>query len=293
MWYQCHIELPPEVQDRLFGPSARNGTTFRRWIAHRKGAGSLDLPSAFFHYGEDGRPLVETEGVATAAGVRIGWYPRGMSISGVGASAVDVARRCAPLVHAELIRCSGRLLRASEKSGQNTVGIRPALVRLRYACPALIISPTNKPYRWLQWIDQGREAGVSGLMIPPAREWAEKLIAGHLQRQLQLHVEANERVWASDDDEWAAMKSMGGDWSGTSPFDVRIESAGEKIVINAVNLKSRDEDSTRKATRVGFRNVELTINADLRGVWGIGRMQSHGYGMLYPASRQWAAKAAA
>lgn len=256
----------------------------------------MDLPPAFFNYGEGGKTLNEVGGVRMSSGVRVGWFPRGMVVSAVGQEAVAVARNAGPLIQAELIRSSGQLVRAHMHNGVNTVALKPKGVQIRYFCPALVISP-DKVGKWLEFLDAGAQQGVSGLMIPEAKEWAERLIAGHLMRQLQMHAVNEEGVWETDEDEMQASRLVGSDWTGESPFSVKINSAGKRFVVDKVNALSRmiatDHGKVCKKTMVGFGNVELAINAQLSGVWAVGRYQSHGYGVIFPSSQQWTERKAA
>lgn len=289
MWYQCHFELEEAAQMRLFGAGPRSGSTYRGWLARRNREASMGLPPAFFNYGADGKPLNEIGNVRMASGVRVGWYPRGMVLSAVGREAVTVARAAGPAIQAELIKSSGHLVRANVRNGVNTVALKPKGVEIRYFCPSLVISP-DKVGKWLEFLDAGAAQGVPALMIPEARAWAERLISDHLKRQLHMHAVNEEGVWEEDEDEMQASRCVGPEWKGESPFSVRITSAGRRFVIDKVNAVSRmigaDHGQVRKKTMVGFSNVELSINAHLQGVWAVGRYQSHGYGVLFPAARQ-------
>ena len=293
MWYRCDFALPDAIQDSLFGPGRRNGGTFRRWVAKQNAALSLGLPPAVFNYGENGKTLNEHGGVRTGSAIRFGWYPNGMTLMAVGTEGVKLAGEIAPTIQSTLIRQSGKLIQAHVRRGVNTVGIRPKGFRVRYVSPSVVISPSGSGFgKWMSFLNDEKAAGTSALILPEARVWAERLMADQLKQQLRMHDECEEGVWQSDEDEFAASRATGGDWNGPSPFDVKIHSSGRPFLVDQISVVNqmiaKTHGTQKRALKVGFLNVELTINAELTGIWTVGRYLSHGHGMLFKAAKAWA-----
>lgn len=300
MWYRCDIELPDDAVAKLFPARAHNGRDFRKLIALLADEMELPLPSQVMNY-EDGRPR---QGLPP---VRFAGYARGVSLLGLGNEGVGLARQAAPLIHSALIRRSGRLLRAFERSGK--VQLEPTRLPLSYVTRAVVLSP-SKPAalkRWLGWVDQARARGVTLGDIPEAREEMARRLEEALLRQVDAldPPVAKEPDWFLDpeDDEtqegglvrpWGLLKRDGEGSNelemqrrGKRPFAVKIKSCGKHFLETRMNERTRErlaqqgQTPPTKLPLVGVHHLEFTVNADLEGLWQVGRLTSSGYGVVH------------
>lgn len=284
MWYRCNIQLPDVAAARLF-PQGFGGRVFRRLVALICDEDRLQLPSAILNY-DAGNPA------QCAPPVRFAGYARGVSILGVGQEGAELARAIAPVIHAALTRRAKALLPVSEQSGQIKFAPRPYAAR--YFLPAAVLSPTRGVPRWLQWIDEAREKGLSLADLPAANAAiADRLEAGLVRQMDSLDpAEAVDGVartnWGlldTESDELAMMRRA------NKPFTVTVHSCGKSFLETRLNNTARElreaGGSTVKGNLplVGVRSIEVSINAELDGIWQVGRLTSSGYGLLLKSNR--------
>lgn len=284
MWYRCEIQLPEVAAARLFPNAQHGGRTFRRLVALMAEQDGLNLPPAVLNYadGEPGQGLPP---------VRFAGYARGVAILGVGEAGAELARSVAPLIHAALTRRARALLPVFERSGQCTVA--PSSFPRRYYIAGAVLSPTKSVHRWLTWIDQANEAGGTLFDIPEAKAAIEDRIECALVRQLdalsppemQDGRRTNWGLLASEADEFTMARR------GNKPFKVTLLSAGRHFVETRMNNTARAlRDAGGPGPKgnlplVGVRALELSIDAELGGVWQVGRLTSSGYGLLVRSQR--------
>ena len=136
------------------------------------------------------------------------------------------------------------------------------------------------------------------LQLPEAKAEAERLIEAGLQRQFAQHfVEAEgggSEIYLTAEDESARDmrvpdsegKLRGG--APVHPLKVEIVSAGDSFVVPRMStLSQKYQQALRpeaaRGVLVGVKAIEFTVTADLRGSWAIGRLQSQGNGIVFPA----------
>lgn len=284
MWYRCEIKLSEVAAARLFPGANFGGRVFRRLVALMSEEDGLGLPPSVLNY-TGGDPSNDFPPV------RFGGYANGLLILGVGAEGAELARSIAPVIHAALTRRARALLPVFERSGATSFA--PVPFAAPYYCAAAVLSPTKGVQRWLGWMDQAREVGCSLADVPEARAAIEDRIAAALMRQVDAldpaDYEAGVRTsWGllnSEDDEFAMVRR------GAKPFTVNLLSAGRPFVETRLNNTARAlRDAGGPGPKgnlplVGVRGLEFTVDAELAGIWQVGRLTSSGYGLVHRANR--------
>lgn len=284
MWYRCNIQLPDVVAARLF-PQGFGGRVFRRLVALMCDEDRLQLPPAILNY-EAGNPA------QSAPPVRFAGYARGVAILGVGPEGAELARAIAPVIHAALTRRAQAILPVSEQSG--LVKFSPRPYSARYYLPAAVLSPTRGVHRWLQWIDEARDKGLSLAELPEANSAIADRIEAGLVRQLDS-LDPAEAVEGTARTNWGLLPDESDELTmvrrGSRPFTVTVHSCGKPFVETRMNNTARAlRDAGGSAVKgnlplVGVRAVEVSINAEFDGIWQVGRLTSSGYGLLLKSNR--------
>lgn len=284
MWYRCDIHLSEVAAARLFPNGGHGGRVFRRLVALMADEDALGLPPAVLNYG-DGDPMQKLPPVRFAS------FARGVSILGVGAEGAELAQAIAPVIHAALTRRARALLPVYERGGETSFSPRP--FHAPYFTAGAVLSPTKGVHKWLGWMDSAREHQCSLADIPEAREAIEGRIAAALMRQVDAldpaELENGRRTcWnllASEDDELAMVRR------GDKPFNVRVLTTGKPFVETRMNNTARalraagGPGPMGNLPLVGLRHIEFTVDAELKGIWQVGRLTSSGYGLVHAANR--------
>lgn len=284
MWYRCDIQLPEVAASRLFPQGNHGGRVFRRLVALLADEQNLGLPPAVLNYA-DGNPDQKLPPV------RFAGYARGVSLLGVGKEGAELAQASAPVIHAALTRRARVLLPVHERGGRLSFSPRP--FALPYFTAGAVLSPTSGVHKWLQWMDQARDAGVSLAEVPEARAAIEARIEAALLRQVEA-IDPSEVV-AGRRSSWNLLKSEDDEMTmvrrGDKPFTVTVLATGKPFVETRMNNTARalraagGPGPQGNLPLVGVRHIEMTINAELEGIWQVGRLTSSGYGLLHRSNR--------
>lgn len=282
MWLQVDFKLSDVGKHRLFGsPEWYGGRLFRRWTALVNDECRLGLPEALFHYNQD-------NAIGSMPGVRFGWNAGGLRLMAIGAQGVALVRHAAPIIAAQLIKSSQSLVSCHLREGHCQIALRP--MQQMYFSPSLVVSRDREVNQWLALVDSARATGTPVLELEQARHMTADVIRSSILRQLELHVREGSNPFIDEDDEAIFARQR----------DLRVEvhpTPSRHFLVPAVNSVTTSflNAQGRKASKplLGLAHVQFSVNATLTGLWGCGRMLSHGYGCVMPFQRKLQAKAAA
>lgn len=278
-WYRCDYRLSDIAAQRLFAPESHSGRAFRKLVARLCDEQRLSLPPALFNY-DEGRPI------ASLPAVRFLGYARGLSLIGLGDEGVKLAEGAAPVVHAALTKAANAIISVEQRSG--AVLLRPTPMPVRYVAKSALLSPTAAVPKWLQWVDMAKEQGCTLAEVPQARDEMAALLEASLQRHMDWldpvaagSLRSQWNMLATQDDEDLMVAR------GDRPFTVRVISCGKHFLQGRQNhtalaLQRNNPDLAVKGSLplVGVKQIEFTVNAELLGIWQVGRLTSAGNGLV-------------
>jgi len=275
MYTTALFRLNTVARHRLFGEDGQGvSERFRSLIASESDAQGIALPSALFHYGDDGRPL------NNLAPVRFHATPTGLTLIGIGAYGRDLIYETGPGVNRILTGVTKLALPVEIREGQNQY--KPLGFERLYHSSITPVGRRSRKNDWTEWVATATERKIDVMTIPEAKAAAETILTNSLRRQLlELHLNGpGDRTCVVDMMTGESIDSE----EDLSRLKVRVVTTATVPVpaFGALQRAHARSIGAKAATMIALKRPVFAINAELKGEWAVGLLQARGYGRLRP-----------
>lgn len=274
MWTDIHLPLKTEAEFRLFGPTGRNRTVFRKKLAALNTKYQLGLPPEFFGYSADG--LTNDRGETT---IGIGTYAAGLRLVAIGSMACELLQDKAPRIHSALINEANALIPLNVRSGEHAFELLP--YERHMVIRSLCVGHARKGDYWYGAAEAAKN-GESWLTL------VDRKVPNYLT---QCIVKQGVLLAQNGDDchgglEPYIIKALPAKGSWSEAHSELKTKLGIKLksVAGSTWLKRENGNAL-----VVLRDVEFSIRANMIGPWFAGRMKIEARGEFVNATRTFAA----
>lgn len=272
MWRELNLGISPEVEKTLFAEPGRSGRAFRKKLAALNTKYNIGLPSWAFGYGDDGKPLTDSD-----LSLAMSYTPGGLRLTAIGATSCQMLEDRSGAILAALMTEAQALIPMHLSDGEHKAEFLP--FEKPYFINRLTLGKFTRDSFWFTAM-KAVENGSSWLKEAD-RKLPLAISRGLMRQSVGILNEG-------DDLEGNIEPFLTPAISGTRPWLDTGREFGQRL---GVKVKSVGAHTMARhgdvAMRLVLKNVELTMRCDITGAWFVGRQKIEGSGLIRPATGAW------